>query len=54
MRAIIEPLPEAWLRRREARGRPVDALVMPDGALLAPDGKADAHTASAAPAETAA
>jgi glucose/arabinose dehydrogenase len=32
-----EPFAEGWLQGREAWGRPVDVLVMPDGALLVSD-----------------
>ena len=31
---------EGWLHRYSAWGRPVDVLVMPDGALLVSDDKA--------------
>ncbi len=37
-----EVFAEGWLRGRKAWGRPVDVLVMPDGALLVSDDKADA------------
>ena len=33
---------EGWLQDGEAWGRPVDVLVMPDGALLVSDDRADA------------
>jgi glucose/arabinose dehydrogenase len=36
-----EPFAEGWLQDRTAWGRPVDVLVMPDGALLVSDDKAD-------------
>jgi glucose/arabinose dehydrogenase len=36
-----EPFAEGWLKGNEAWGRPVDVLVMPDGALLVSDDKAD-------------
>jgi glucose/arabinose dehydrogenase len=35
-----EPFAEGWLQGREVWGRPVDVLVMPDGALLVSDDKA--------------
>jgi glucose/arabinose dehydrogenase len=35
-----EPFIEGWLQGRTAWGRPVDVLVMPDGALLVSDDKA--------------
>ncbi len=35
-----EPFIEGWLQGRSAWGRPVDVLVMPDGALLVSDDKA--------------
>jgi glucose/arabinose dehydrogenase len=35
-----EPFAEGWLQGRRAWGRPVDVLVMPDGALLVSDDKA--------------
>nr|WP_199351128.1 sorbosone dehydrogenase family protein [Haliangium ochraceum] len=35
-----EPFVEGWLREGEAWGRPVDVLVMPDGALLISDDRA--------------
>ena len=35
-----EPFAEGWLQGRSAWGRPVDVLVMPDGALLVSDDKA--------------
>jgi len=35
-----EPFAEGWLQGRQAWGRPVDVLVMPDGALLVSDDKA--------------
>jgi glucose/arabinose dehydrogenase len=37
-----EPFVEGWLQGREAWGRPVDVQVMPDGALLVSDDRADA------------
>ena len=37
-----EPFAEGWLRGEEAWGRPVDVLVMPDGALLVSDDRAGA------------
>jgi glucose/arabinose dehydrogenase len=37
-----EPFAEGWLEEGDAWGRPVDALVMPDGALLVSDDKAGA------------
>jgi glucose/arabinose dehydrogenase len=37
-----EVFAEGWLQDRQAWGRPVDVLVMPDGALLVSDDKADA------------
>ncbi len=37
-----EVFAEGWLQDREAWGRPVDVLVMPDGALLVSDDKAGA------------
>ncbi len=37
-----EVFAEGWLQGREAWGRPVDVLVMPDGALLVSDDKAGA------------
>ena len=37
-----EVFAEGWLQRRNAWGRPVDVLVMPDGALLVSDDKAGA------------
>jgi glucose/arabinose dehydrogenase len=37
-----EPFAEGWLQGGSAWGRPVDVLVMPDGALLVSDDKADA------------
>jgi len=37
-----EPFAEGWLQGEEAWGRPVDVLVMPDGALLVSDDKAGA------------
>ena len=37
-----EPFAEGWLQGEDAWGRPVDVLVMPDGALLVSDDKADA------------
>lgn len=36
-----EPFAEGWLRDGRAWGRPVDLLVMPDGAMLVSDDKAD-------------
>jgi len=36
-----EPFAEGWLQGDEAWGRPVDVLVMPDGALLVSDDRAD-------------
>ena len=36
-----EPFAQGWLQGRNAWGRPVDVLVMPDGALLVSDDKAD-------------
>jgi glucose/arabinose dehydrogenase len=36
-----EPFAEGWLKGRRAWGRPVDVLVMPDGALLVSDDKAE-------------
>ncbi|MBM3265294.1 MAG: sorbosone dehydrogenase family protein, partial [candidate division Zixibacteria bacterium] len=36
-----EPFAEGWLEGEEAWGRPVDVLVMPDGALLVSDDQAD-------------
>jgi glucose/arabinose dehydrogenase len=36
-----EPFAQGWLQGRTAWGRPVDVLVMPDGALLVSDDKAD-------------
>ncbi len=42
-RAIAyEPFAEGWLHDREARGRPVDVLVAPDGSLLVSDDYAGA------------
>jgi len=38
--ASYEPFAEGWLQGRSAWGRPVDVLVMPDGALLVSDDKA--------------
>ena len=35
-----EPFVEGWLQGRKAWGRPVDVLVMPDGALLVSDDQA--------------
>ncbi len=35
-----EPFAEGWLGGNEAWGRPVDVLVMPDGALLVSDDQA--------------
>jgi glucose/arabinose dehydrogenase len=40
--ASYHPFAEGWLRGEEAWGRPVDVLVMPDGALLVSDDKAGA------------
>jgi glucose/arabinose dehydrogenase len=37
-----EPFAEGWLQGEEAWGRPVDVLVMPDGALLVSDDRAGA------------
>ena len=37
-----ETFAEGWLRDGEAWGRPVDVLVMPDGALLVSDDQANA------------
>jgi glucose/arabinose dehydrogenase len=37
-----EPFAEGWLQGEEAWGRPVDVLVMPDGALLVSDDEAGA------------
>jgi glucose/arabinose dehydrogenase len=37
-----EPFAEGWLQGERAWGRPVDVLVMPDGALLVSDDEADA------------
>jgi glucose/arabinose dehydrogenase len=37
-----EPFAEGWLQGQSDWGRPVDVLVMPDGALLVSDDKADA------------
>ena len=36
-----EPFAQGWLQGRNAWGRPVDVLVMPDGALLVSDDKAN-------------
>jgi glucose/arabinose dehydrogenase len=36
-----EVFAEGWLQGRRAWGRPVDVLVMPDGALLVSDDHAD-------------
>ena len=36
-----EPFAEGWLQKGQAWGRPVDVQVMPDGALLVSDDKAD-------------
>jgi glucose/arabinose dehydrogenase len=33
---------EGWLQGNKARGRPVDILIMPDGALLVSDDRAGA------------
>lgn len=38
----MEPFAEGWLQGEEAWGRPVDVLVMPDGALLVSDDRASA------------
>jgi glucose/arabinose dehydrogenase len=35
-----EPFAEGWKQGEDAWGRPVDVLVMPDGALLVSDDKA--------------
>jgi len=35
-----EPFATGWLQAEEAWGRPVDVLVMPDGALLISDDEA--------------
>jgi glucose/arabinose dehydrogenase len=40
--AGYEVFAEGWLQGRSAWGRPVDVLVMPDGALLVSDDKAGA------------
>ncbi len=40
--AAVEVFAEGWLQGVEAFGRPVDILVMPDGALLVSDDRADA------------
>jgi glucose/arabinose dehydrogenase len=40
--ANYEVFAEGWLQGRGAWGRPVDVLVMPDGALLVSDDKAGA------------
>ena len=40
--ASYEPFAEGWLRGEKAWGRPVDVLVMPDGALLVSDDEAGA------------
>jgi len=40
--AGIEVFAEGWLRGATAWGRPVDVLVMPDGALLVSDDRAGA------------
>ncbi len=37
-----EPFVHGWLRDEDVSGRPVDVLVMPDGALLVSDDQADA------------
>ena len=37
-----EPFAEGWLRGEKEWGRPVDVLVMPDGALLVSDDEAGA------------
>ncbi|HEX2966520.1 MAG TPA: sorbosone dehydrogenase family protein [Syntrophorhabdaceae bacterium] len=39
--ARYEPFAQGWLQNSEAWGRPVDVLVMPDGAVLVSDDKAD-------------
>jgi glucose/arabinose dehydrogenase len=42
-RAVVyEVFAEGWLQGREAWGRPVDILIMPDGALLVSDDRAGA------------
>lgn len=38
----VEPFAEGWLQGEDAWGRPVDVLVMPDGALLVSDDRAGA------------
>ncbi|EHJ46043.1 L-sorbosone dehydrogenase, putative [Solidesulfovibrio carbinoliphilus subsp. oakridgensis] len=38
--ARVEPFATGWLKGRSAWGRPVDVLVMPDGALLVSDDRA--------------
>ena len=40
--ASYEAFAEGWLRDEQAWGRPVDVLVMPDGALLVSDDQAGA------------
>lgn len=40
--AGYEAFAEGWLQEREAWGRPVDVLVMPDSALLVSDDRAGA------------
>jgi glucose/arabinose dehydrogenase len=35
------PFAQGWLQGRQAWGRPADVLVMPDGALLVSDSRAD-------------
>jgi glucose/arabinose dehydrogenase len=37
-----EPFAEGWLQGERAWGRPVDVLVMPDGAMLVSDDQAGA------------
>jgi glucose/arabinose dehydrogenase len=39
--ASYETFAEGWLQGQENWGRPVDVLVMPDGALLVSDDQAD-------------
>jgi glucose/arabinose dehydrogenase len=41
-RVSYEPFAEGWLQGEEEWGRPVDVLVMPDGALLVSDDEAGA------------
>jgi glucose/arabinose dehydrogenase len=49
-----EPFAEGWLQGEEAWGRPVDVLVMPDGALLVSDDRAGAiYRIAADPASSA-